>query len=104
MLPLCGGQNRVSPIVLLKVESFCAVSFLKSGKISRKFLFCILNSEWLSFLKVQVLERDLAVFGFFATLGRSTRAYLAAKGVPDSEESLASLLRSVACWLSNIKD
>ena len=44
-------------------------------------------------LIMQVLERDLAVFGFFATLGRSTRAYLAAKGVSDSEESLSSLLR-----------
>ncbi|KAG0557311.1 hypothetical protein KC19_11G119200 [Ceratodon purpureus] len=42
---------------------------------------------------VEVLEKDLAVFGFFATLGRSTRAYLASKGVSDSEESLASLLR-----------
>jgi hypothetical protein len=42
---------------------------------------------------LQVLEKDLAVFGFFATLGRSTRTYLASKGVSDSEESLASLLR-----------
>jgi hypothetical protein len=42
-----------------------------------------------------VLEMDLAVFGFFAALGSSTSAYLAAKGVRDAEESLSSLLRSV---------
>lgn len=36
---------------------------------------------------------DLAVFGFFAVLGRNTRAYLASKGVSDSEESVESLLR-----------
>jgi hypothetical protein len=40
-----------------------------------------------------VLEMDLAVFGFFAALGSSTSAYLAAKGVRDAEESLSSLLR-----------
>lgn len=40
-----------------------------------------------------MLEKDLATFGFFVALGRSTRAYLAGKGVGDSEESLASLLR-----------
>jgi hypothetical protein len=44
---------------------------------------------------MQVLEMDLAVFGFFAALGSSTSAYLAAKGVRDAEESLSSLLRSV---------
>jgi hypothetical protein len=54
---------------------------------------------------MQVLERDLAMFGFFAALGRSTSAYLAAKGVRDSEESISSLLRCVvltkcipSCW------
>lgn len=42
---------------------------------------------------IEVLEMDLAVFGFFAVLGRNTRAYLASKGVSDSEESVESLLR-----------
>uniref|UniRef100_A0A7I4AMQ8 Letm1 RBD domain-containing protein n=1 Tax=Physcomitrium patens TaxID=3218 RepID=A0A7I4AMQ8_PHYPA len=50
-------------------------------------------------LKLQVtegiedLQQDLGLFGFFVALGRSTRAYLASRGVGDSEESLASLLR-----------
>ncbi|KAG0625720.1 hypothetical protein M758_2G075900 [Ceratodon purpureus] len=50
-------------------------------------------------LKLQVtdgiedLQKDLGLFGFFVALGRSTRAYLASRGVGDSEESLASLLR-----------
>jgi hypothetical protein len=44
---------------------------------------------------MQVLEMDLAVFGFFAALGSSTSAYLAAKGVRDAEESLSILLRYV---------
>lgn len=50
---------------------------------------------FLSYLKkgVQDLQQDLGLFGFFVALGRSTRAYLASRGVGDSEESLASLLR-----------
>eukprot|EP00897_Mesotaenium_endlicherianum_P007910 jgi/Mesen1/7147/ME000037S06505 len=40
----------------------------------------------------EVLEGDLAVFGFFAALGRSTRAFLAAKGV-EPDEAAATLLR-----------
>ncbi|CAK9873735.1 unnamed protein product [Sphagnum jensenii] len=51
------------------------------------------RSKLRSFDSVEVLERDLAMFGFFAALGRSTSAYLAAKGVRDSEESISSLLR-----------
>lgn len=42
---------------------------------------------------MQDLQKDLGLFGFFVALGRSTRAYLASRGVGDSEESLASLLR-----------
>nr|XP_024356431.1 uncharacterized protein LOC112272673 isoform X2 [Physcomitrium patens] len=42
---------------------------------------------------IEILEKDLAVFGFFAVLGRRTRAYLASKGVSVSEESLENLLR-----------
>jgi hypothetical protein len=42
---------------------------------------------------MQVLEKDLAVFGFFVALGRRTRAYLASRGVGDAEDAIASLLR-----------
>jgi hypothetical protein len=52
-------------------------------------------SKLKAFDSIEVLEMDLAVFGFFAALGSSTSAYLAAKGVRDAEESLSSLLRSV---------
>ncbi|KAH9542515.1 hypothetical protein CY35_13G011400 [Sphagnum magellanicum] len=50
-------------------------------------------SKLKAFDSIEVLEMDLAVFGFFAALGSSTSAYLAAKGVRDAEESLSSLLR-----------
>ncbi|CAK9200674.1 unnamed protein product [Sphagnum troendelagicum] len=49
-------------------------------------------SKLKAFDSIEVLEMDLAVFGFFAALGSSTSAYLAAKGVRDAEESLSSLL------------
>ncbi|CAM6050673.1 unnamed protein product [Sphagnum compactum] len=50
-------------------------------------------SKLKAFDSIEVLEMDLAVFGFFAALGSSTSAYLAAKGVRDAEESLSSLFR-----------
>lgn len=43
--------------------------------------------------------QDLGLFGFFVALGRSTRAFLASRGVGDSEESLASLLRYLTLYL-----
>jgi hypothetical protein len=45
-----------------------------------------------------MLEReDFVMFGFFTGLGRSTSAYLAARGVRDTEESLSRLLKSGSC-------
>ena len=41
----------------------------------------------------QVLERDLAVFGFFAALGRRTQRFLIANNCGDSDETIADLLR-----------
>jgi hypothetical protein len=47
-------------------------------------------------MEMHVLEReDFVMFGFFTGLGRSTSAYLAARGVRDMEESLSRLLKSV---------
>ncbi|MCO5591723.1 hypothetical protein L7F22_045715 [Adiantum nelumboides] len=40
-----------------------------------------------------VLERDLAVFGFFAALGRRTQSFLSANGSVDADERVAGLLR-----------
>lgn len=48
---------------------------------------------------MQDLQKDLGLFGFFVALGRSTRVYLASRGVEDSEESLASLLRYLSSYL-----
>jgi hypothetical protein len=46
--------------------------------------------------EMHMLEREYFVmFGFFTGLGRSTSAYLAARGVRDMEESLSTLLKSV---------
>lgn len=42
---------------------------------------------------MQVLERDLAIFGFFIALGRSTQSYLAANGFDSLENPLEDLVR-----------
>ncbi|CAG7877863.1 unnamed protein product [Brassica rapa] len=42
---------------------------------------------------IEVLERDLAIFGFFIALGRSTQSYLAANGFDSLENPLEDLVR-----------
>lgn len=42
---------------------------------------------------LQVLERDLAIFGFFIALGRSTKSYLLTNGFDVIDESLESFIR-----------
>ena len=52
---------------------------------------------------MQDLQKDLGLFGFFVAFGRSTRSYLASRGVGDSEVALSSLLRYfVSIFLVNI--
>ncbi|KAJ7548160.1 hypothetical protein O6H91_07G000700 [Diphasiastrum complanatum] len=41
----------------------------------------------------EALEKNLAIFGFFAALGRRTRSFISRKGVSKPHESLVSLLR-----------
>ncbi|XBI00284.1 hypothetical protein VPH35_129378 [Triticum aestivum] len=42
---------------------------------------------------IEVLEKDLAVFGFFIALGRSTQVYLSSKSHTDSNDSINSIVR-----------
>ncbi|CAD6264426.1 unnamed protein product [Miscanthus lutarioriparius] len=42
---------------------------------------------------IEVLEKDLAIFGFFIALGRSTQGYLSSKGLTDLDDSLNGILR-----------
>ncbi|KAF8051559.1 hypothetical protein N665_1701s0002 [Sinapis alba] len=42
---------------------------------------------------IEVLERDLAIFGFFIALGRSTQSFLAANGFYSLENPLEDLVR-----------
>lgn len=49
-------------------------------------------SDWNSLPGEEALEQDLAIFGFFAVLGRTTRNFLALNGVP-FDSSLSPLLR-----------
>lgn len=42
---------------------------------------------------LQVLERDLAVFGFFIALGRSTQSFLFANGFENMDEPIEGLIR-----------
>lgn len=42
---------------------------------------------------IEVLERDLAIFGFFIALGRSTRSFLAANGFDKIDEPIEGFIR-----------
>ncbi|KAM3190418.1 hypothetical protein ACQJBY_068513 [Aegilops geniculata] len=42
---------------------------------------------------IEVLEKDLAIFGFFIALGRSTQVYLSSKSHADSNDSINSIVR-----------
>ncbi|KAH7443213.1 hypothetical protein KP509_02G026100 [Ceratopteris richardii] len=46
-----------------------------------------------SYDSIEVLERDLAVFGFFAALGRRTQKFLSENGSVESDDRIAGLLR-----------
>ncbi|KAJ6815916.1 uncharacterized protein M6B38_418750 [Iris pallida] len=42
---------------------------------------------------IEVLEKDLAIFGFFIALGRSTQSFLSASGVPIMGDSIEGVIR-----------
>lgn len=42
---------------------------------------------------MQVLEKDLAIFGFFIALGRSTQSFLSANGFDVLDDSVGSFIR-----------
>ncbi|KAJ1268910.1 hypothetical protein BS78_07G169500 [Paspalum vaginatum] len=42
---------------------------------------------------IEILEKDLAIFGFFIALGRSTQGYLSSKGLTDLDDSLNGIVR-----------
>lgn len=43
---------------------------------------------------MQVLEKDLAIFGFFIALGRSTQSFLSANGFNVIDEPIENFIRS----------
>lgn len=42
---------------------------------------------------LQVLDRDLAIFGFFIALGRSTQSYLSSNGFEPIDEPIEGFIR-----------
>lgn len=65
------------------------VQQLLRGAIVREHI----RTKLTSYDSIEVLERDLAVFGFFAALGRRTQSFLSTNGSVDSDERVAGLLR-----------
>lgn len=49
---------------------------------------------------MQVLEKDLAIFGFFIALGRSTQSFLSANGFDVLDDSLGSFIRYIKDMVS----
>lgn len=48
---------------------------------------------------MQVLEKDLAIFGFFIALGRSTRSFLLSNGFNTLDEQVEDFLRYSFCYM-----
>lgn len=61
------------------------------------FLNCVSTMTKWCFSKVenffQVLEKDLAIFGFFIALGRSTQYFLSENGFSSTEEPVEEIIR-----------
>lgn len=53
----------------------------------------IKKALWVCSVSLQVLERDLAIFGFFIALGRRTQIFLCANGFGDIGDPLESFIR-----------
>lgn len=59
---------------------------------------CIVSIMWTLLLKVkinwqQVLEKDLAILGFFIALGRSTKSFLSANGFDAIDDPIEGFVR-----------
>jgi hypothetical protein len=55
-------------------------------------IFCNKRLQ-LNVTMVQVLEKDLAIFGFFIALGRSTRTFLLANGFDGPDDPIEDFIR-----------
>jgi len=56
-------------------------------------VLCSYKKLQLKVSSVQVLEKDLAVFGFFIALGRSTRSFLLTNGFETLDDPIEDFIR-----------
>ena len=64
---------------------------------SHRHLFLDCKFDIVIYFPLQVLEKDLAIFGFFIALGRSTQGYLSSNGLTDLDDSLNGIVRYALC-------
>ncbi|QHN96774.1 Glucose-6-phosphate 1-dehydrogenase 2 [Arachis hypogaea] len=83
-----GGNSR--KVTEKKAREWCA----SRGKSGDPFLHLI---------PFQVLEKDLAIFGFFIALGRSTRSFLLANGFDTLDDPLEDFIREKKALEKEIK-
>lgn len=60
---------------------------------SHRNIFVDCDHEIIIHSLLQVLEKDLAIFGFFIALGRSTQGYLSSNNLTDLDDSLNGIVR-----------
>jgi hypothetical protein len=68
------------------------LSIIELNPIPFICVLCIKRLQ-LKFCIVQVLEKDLAIFGFFIALGRSTRTFLLANGFDTLDDPIEDSIR-----------
>lgn len=64
---------------------------------SHRNIFGVCELEIFIHSLLQVLEKDLAIFGFFIALGRSTQGYLSSNSLTDLDDSLNGVVRYDLC-------
>ena len=82
------------PQVVVSLFMMC-ILFLPLSKQWRTLRLFHLPSSYVKFLHavLQVLEKDLAIFGFFIALGRSTQSFLSANGVSAMDNQIEGIIR-----------
>lgn len=63
--------------------------------MSRAFLleFKVSDKQCNFTCSIQVLEKDLSIFGFFIALGRSTQSFIISNGYSVSDYTMESIIR-----------
>nr|CAB3481210.1 unnamed protein product [Digitaria exilis] len=90
-------NSSKSDLSLLMLGLICLAAITKLGSAKKQLLRALDREKiWARLTtseSIEVLEKDLAIFGFFIALGRSTQGYLSSNNLTDLDDSLNGIVR-----------